>query len=227
VKENPGPGGRLPVLITKNYVMTLGDYIDIWCGFFGVDTDRMEELRQQGKDYWYYNGGRPRYGSVILEAAAVDFRLNHWVNYIYDIDVWFLWHSTHWRHNHQGPRAHTHQNIFVDPVTFINGPSSFGNGDGVVFYPGRDPFFTEQDRGLNSVFGSIRLKNIRRGHQDHELMRMAEQIVGREDVLELVREVVPRAMDQVRTDETAPWSQRGDDYDRIRRSLLEIVAGIN
>ncbi len=223
IHDNPGPGKRMPVFITREYVQSLDKAIDIWAGYHGVNLFMLPQLKEQGKDHWFYNGARPRYGSIILECEAVDQRVNAWAKYIYQVNVWFQWHGSHWRHNQQGPRARTHQNIFVDPVTFIGNSGAFGNGDGVVFYPGREPYYPDQDRGVEGVFGSIRLKNIRRGQQDYELMWLAERKAGREAVLELVRQVVPRALNEVGMNEPVPWSQRGDDYDRIRNRLLEII----
>ncbi len=224
VHEQSGSGSNLPVFITENYTAELDGAIDIWAGHNGVDLTILPQLKEQGKDHWFYNGARPRYGSLILEGEAVDLRLNAWARYIHQVNVWFQWHGSHWYHNHQGPRAHTHQNVFADPITFLSSSGAFGNGDGVVFYPGREPFYPDQDRGVEGVFGSIRLKNIRRGQQDYELMWLAEQKVGRQAVLDLVRQVVPLALNEINMDEQAPWSQRGDDYDRIRNRLLEIIA---
>lgn len=223
IRFNPCPGKRLPIFTTRAYTASLANDIDIWAGYNGVDIQLLPGLKAQGKDHWFYNGNRPRYGSVILEAEAVDFRVNAWVKYLFEIDTWFLWHSSHWRHNSQGPRARTNQRMFEDPVTFISGETSFGNGDGIVFYPGRDPYYPDQDRGVDRIFGSIRLKNIRRGQQDAALMWLAEQKAGRPAVLEIIRSVVPRAMSEVNMNEPVPWSERGDDYDAARDRLLELL----
>ena len=223
VHSNPGPGKRLPVFTTRNYTPALADAIDYWAGHDGVDLDALPGLKKQGKFHWFYNGMRPRYGSVILEAEAVDPRVNAWVKYIYEVDTWFLWEGTQWRHNMQGPKGHLHQRVFTEPVTFINWSMDFCNGDGVVFYPGRMPFYPEEDRGLTRLLGSVRLKNMRRGQQDYELMWMAEQKVGREKILELIKTVVPKGLEEVDLDAPVPWSQRGDDYDRVRSILLDII----
>ncbi|MFH1069732.1 MAG: glycoside hydrolase domain-containing protein [Candidatus Glassbacteria bacterium] len=223
IRNNPGPGKKLPVFITREYTAELDYYIDLWAGYHGVDLTQLPKLRQQGKDHWFYNGARPRYGSVILEAEAVDFRMNAWAKYLYQVNAWFLWHGTHWIHNGQGPRPHTPQRVFTDPVTFISGPTTFGNGDGIVFYPGRDPFYPEEDRGTDRLLGSIRLKNIRRGQQDYEIMWLAEQAAGRQAVLNIVKSVVPRALNDVNMRLAVPWSQRGNDYDAARIRLLDLL----
>jgi len=223
IHSNPGPGRRLPVFTTREYTEELATDIDLWAGYHGVNLEKLPELQAQGKDHCFYNGARPHYGSEILSSEAVDYRMNAWVKYIYRVNTWFLWESTHWMHNHQGPKGHLHQRVFTDPITFINWGDEFGNGAGVLFYPGRMPFYPEEDRGLNSILGSIRLRNIRRGQQDYEIMWLAEQEVGREKVLEIIKEVVPKALSEADPNGPVPWSERGDDYDRAREKLLELL----
>jgi hypothetical protein len=99
----------------------------------------------------------------------------------------------------------------------------FGNGDGILFYPGRMPFYPEEDRGLNQLFASIRLKNIRRGQQDAAILRMAEKKVGRDKVMSLVNKLVPKAMSEVDMKSATPWSDRGNDFDKIRDELLKLL----
>ncbi len=48
--------------------------------------------------------------------------------------------------------------------------------------------------GLNRILPSIRLKNIRRGQQDAEIMRMAEKKAGREKVITIISKVVPKKL---------------------------------
>jgi Domain of unknown function (DUF4091) len=85
------------------------------------------------------------------------------------------------------------------------------------------PFYPEEDRGLNQLFPSIRLKNIRRGQQDAAIMWLAEKKVGREKVLGIINKVVPKAMSEVDMKATVPWSERGNDYDRVREELLKLL----
>jgi hypothetical protein len=223
IKSNPGPGSRLKLQVTSGYVEDLKDAVDIWDAYDGVELDKLSDLQSEGKDYWFYNGNRPRYGSVILEGTAVDLRVNGWIKYLFDINTWFVWQSTHWRHNSQGPKGRLHQRVFNEPLTFINGHLEWGNGDGVFFYPGRMPDQPEESRGINRVLPSIRLKNIRRGQQDYELLWLAEQKVGRDQVKVLTRELVVRAMDEVNMDDRVYWPQHGDAYDAMRNRLLDII----
>lgn len=223
IKSNPGPGKKLKTQVTTGYTEGIKEAVDIWDAYDGVELGRMEDLKKEGKDYWFYNGNRPRYGSAILEGTAVDFRVNGWIKYLYGINTWFIWHSTHWTHNSQGPKGRLHQRIFNEPLTFINEHLEWGNGDGVFFYPGRMPHQVEENRGLNRFMPSIRLKNMRRGQQDFELLWLAEQKAGSDQIKALAREVVVKAMDEIDMDDKVYWPQHGDAYDAMRDRLLDIL----
>lgn len=223
IKSDTGPGKAMPVFTTTGYDKELAGSIDIWAGYDGVDLSVLPEIRKNGGDHWFYNGNRPRYGSVILEGTAVDLRVNSWILYKYGIKTWFLWEGTQWDHNGQGPKGHLHQNMFQNPLTFINDEFEFGNGDGIILYPGHMPFYLQEERGLNRLLPSIRLKNIRRGQQDAAIMQMAALKAGREKVIRLIQQIVPRALSEVSMKEAVPWSQKGDDYDRVRNELLSLL----
>ena len=99
----------------------------------------------------------------------------------------------------------------------------FGNGDGVLFYPGNMPFYPEQDRGLNQLLPSIRLKNIRRGQQDAAIMWMVEQKIGKDKVIKMISKIVPKAMSEVEMKDAVLWSENGKDYDKVRDELLKLL----
>ena len=223
IKSNPDSGKYLPTFTTTGYIKALSGIIDYWAAYDGVDLKVLPEIRKNGGDHWFYNGNRPRYGSFILEGAAIDMRINSWILYKYGISTHFIWHSTAWKHNSQGPKGSLHQNVYKSPLTFINDEMEFGNGDGILFYPGHSPFYPEEERGLNRVFPSIRLKNIRRGQQDAEIMWMAEQKVGKEKVIAIINKVIPKALSEVSMKDPVPWSEKGDDYDEIREELLKLL----
>jgi hypothetical protein len=223
IKTNPGVGNELPVFTTTAYKTDLKNAIDIWAGYDGLDLSALSAIRKMGGDHWFYNGNRPRYGSIILEGSAVDFRVNSWILFKYGINTWFVWNGTNWQHNGQGPKRHLHQRVFTNPLTFINDSMEFGNGDGVLFYPGHMPFYPDEDRGVDRLISSIRLKNIRRGQQDALIMQMASQKAGREKVISLINRIVPRALSEVSMKEAVPWSQNGNDYDKVRDALLMLL----
>src|SRR5690606_6369125 len=203
------------------YQPELAPVIDIWAGYDGVNLDDLPVVRAKGGDHWFYNGNRPRYGSVILEGTAVDFRVNSWVLYKYDVKTHFNWHGTLWQHNGQGPKRHQHQDVFNNPLTFINDDMDFGNGDGILFYPGRMPYYPSENRGLDELLPSIRLKNIRRGQQDANIMWMVEKKLGKEKVIDIISKVLPKALSEVSMKDTVSWSEHGEDYDKVRDELLK------
>jgi hypothetical protein len=170
IKSNPGKDKSLPSFTTTSYNKELAGEIDIWAGYDGVDLKELPAIRKKGGDHWLYNGNRPRYGSVRLEGTAVDLCVNSWILYKYGINIHFICYGTHWDHNGQGPKRHLHQNIYKNPLTFINEHMQFCNGDEIIFYPGHMPFYTDEERGVNKILRSIRLKNIRRGQQDVLIM---------------------------------------------------------
>jgi hypothetical protein len=85
------------------------------------------------------------------------------------------------------------------------------------------PFYPEEDRGLNRILPSIRLKNLRRGQQDAAIMWMAEQKAGKEKVISIINKVVPKALSEVSMKDAVPWSERGSDYDKVREELLKLL----
>ncbi|MFK7691843.1 DUF4091 domain-containing protein [Paenibacillus sp. HJGM_3] len=234
IKGSRGTNPNLPILTTRTPVEELADSIDIWCVPF-LRPEEKETADRKGQPIWFYNGYRPSHGSVILEGEAVDLRVNAWVKWKHDVDVYFLWHGTHWRHNHQGPRGRAPQNVFGYPVTFMyvneNPDDEFygesgihwGNGDGILFYPGRDPFYREQDRGINGPISSIRMKNLRRGIQDYEYMWMASEKGRREQVDAIVRQAVPRVLHEASRDHPVSWSPSGNDWDACRMQLARLI----
>jgi hypothetical protein len=70
---------------------------------------------------------------------------------------------------------------------------------------------------------SIRLKNIRRGQQDYELLWLAEKKIGTDKTKSLARELVVKAMDEIEMDDKVYWPQHGDAYDEMRDKLLDII----
>jgi len=221
IHNNPGPGKKLPVFLTREYTPEIKDAIDIWAG--AVRTGKLDSLHAAGKQYWFYNGDRPHWGHTMLECECADLRVNAWIKYLYGISTWFVWESTHWTHNASGPKGHLHQRVFSNPVTYINWWWDYGNGDGVLLYPGRMPFYPDEDCGLDEILTSIRYKNIRRGQQDFELMWMAEQKVGRAKVMEVVRSIVPQAFDTVPDKAHVPWTENGEDYEKARLRLIGLL----
>ncbi|WP_177182627.1 DUF4091 domain-containing protein [Paenibacillus sp. OV219] len=237
VHDSVGAGKRLPLLTTRRYTPEIEDSIDIWCAH-KIDPESMEYCRASGDKLWFYNGYRPYHGSLILEAEAVDMRVNSWLRYRYGIKGYFVWHGTHWRHNHQGPRGRWNQNVYSYAVTFMyvakdeaayygDDGVHFGNGDGLLFYPGREPFFREQDRGVDGPISSIRMKNLRRGIQDYEYLWLAAQRGYAAEADAIAREAVPSGMHETVVGGEASWSPCGSKWDEYRRRTAELIGAVS
>jgi hypothetical protein len=226
-------GIDIPVFTTSSYKEELDGAIDIWCAGQGFDV---EDMKKHPKDkFWFYNGYAPKTPLILLEGSAVELRANQWLMARYNVELWFLWESTHWKHNMQGPRARTYQNVYSYPVTFLinhedesefvmsNGGPKFGNGDGTLFYPGMDPHYPEHDLKYPGPISSIRMKNLRRGAQDLEYIRLAKEAGFEKEADEIVRRAIPRALSEVDKTENSTWSVRGSDWDGYRRELADLL----
>ncbi|WP_158082104.1 glycoside hydrolase domain-containing protein [Paenibacillus ferrarius] len=161
--------------------------------------------------------------------------MNSWIKWKHKMDLYFVWHGTHWRHNHQGPRSRTNQNVFGYPVTFMyvntNPEDEFygetgihwGNGDGILFYPDHDPYYREQDRGVQALLSSIRMKNLRRGIQDYEYIWLAASLGKQEQVDQLVRTALPRVLHETDRTHSITWSPYGNDWDDYRKKISDLI----
>ena len=70
---------------------------------------------------------------------------------------------------------------------------------------------------------SIRLKNIRRGQQDYELLWLVEKKIGADEAQAMARELVVKAMDEIDMNDKVYWPQEGNAYDEMRDQLLDIL----
>ncbi len=223
--RNPGPGGKLPVLVTMKPQPEVEGAVDIVATVADhVDLDALPAWTAKGRRWWFYNGMRPMSGAITTDAPAVDLRVQPWICWLNGVDLWFLWESTHWQHNHQGPRAHRDQNVWVDPITFAGGDVEV-NGDGTLFYPGEDRYFPDQDRGIAGPISSIRMKNLRRGQQDLAWVALAIAKGREADARKIGKTLIPRSFSGARAHQPASWPQTGDPWDAARLELIRLVTG--
>ncbi len=225
IKSNPGPGRRLPVLVTREYTPELEGAIDIWCcSPQRYDIQRAEAERAKGRRYWIYNGGRPQAGAIVIEAPATDPRSIAWACFKHGIDVYFYWHTVHWKHNwqKQGDRI---QNVWANPITFDSrdgqGHGAFAYGDGVLIYPGTERLHPEEDRGIPGPVGTVQLANFRRGFQDHLYLTMARGLGLDQVVEETLAAVVPSVFSDAGI--FVGFAEDGDTYEAARRRLGQAI----
>jgi hypothetical protein len=230
IHSNPGPGRALPVFVTHEYAAPLEGAIDIWCsGPRGFKLDEVARERLRGRQYWFYNGIRPWSGAMIIDAPATEGRELPWAAFKHGADVYFFWHSVHWRHNSQ-KQGDRDQNVWANPVTFDDRgqpgkpliDQGTINGDGVLMYPGEERLHPEEDRGIAGPVASIQLANLRRGLQDHQYLTLARQrgLTGAVDAA--LAAVVPKVFSDA--GDRVSFPEHGDPYDRARLALGRAIA---
>jgi hypothetical protein len=229
LKRNPGKGRLLPTLVTRGYTPELATAIDIWCaGPLQFDIERARREQAAGKSFWFYNGGRPAAGAIVIDSPATDARVVGWAAFKHDADGYFYWHGVHWRHNSQKQIGDRNQDVWAHPVTFDNrteekADNGFINGDGVLVYPGEDKLHPQQDRGIAGPVSTIQMANLRRGLQDHALLTLARQRGLDQEIAAALERLVPRVFsDAVQTE--LGFSENGDDYEEVRQRLLRALA---
>jgi hypothetical protein len=229
IHSNPGPGRALPIFVTSTYVEPLDAAIDIWAsGPRGFRLDRVASERARGREFWFYNGGRPAGGAITIDAPATDARATIWAAFKHDVRVYFYWHSVHWHHNSQKPGNRV-QNVWADTITFDNRkeanrtPDDAGyiHGDGVLFYPGEERLHPEQDRGVPGPIATIQLANFRRGLQDHQYLTLARKLGLQAVVDDVLTAIVPRVFSDAT--ERVSFPETGDPYEAARLRLARAI----
>jgi hypothetical protein len=230
VKSNPGPGGKLPLFVTRHFTRELEGAIDIWdSGPRYYNIQDAEAERARGRDHWIYNGGRPAGGAVVIDAPAADVRMLPWACFKHGIKVYFYWHAVHWRHNSQ-KQGERNQNVWVNPITFDNRgqpnkpvqDQSFANGDGVLIYPGEERLHPEEDRGIAGPISTVQLANLRRGLQDHLYLTLARQRGLNAVITEALQAVVTRVFSDAQG--KIGFAEDGDTFEAARYKLAKAIA---
>lgn len=231
IHSNPGPGRALPIFVTSKYVEPLDSAIDIWCtGPKGFDISRAAKERARGREFWFYNGGRPQGGAITIDAPATDARATIWAAFKHDVRVYFYWYAVHWRHNSQ-KQGERNQNVWADSITFDNRkqpnrlPEDAGyiHGDGVLIYPGEERLHPEEDRGVPGPIATIQLANFRRGLQDHQYLTLARKLGLNDVVAEVLNGVVPRVFSDA--GDRVSFPETGDPYEAARLKLARAIVG--
>jgi hypothetical protein len=250
LRNNPGPGASLPNVITKRPDEQLVD-IDTWITVAnGLNLKKKIEEEAAGRSWWFYNGRRPWSGALITDAPAVDPRTIAWAGWKHDVDLWLYWNGAQWGWGNyrvvpvkRGPKS-----LYEDPATYyvkavFDGSSTPPdycledqapvyycpvNGDGVLIYLGKIGVgFTEQNRGIRGPVASIRLKNLRRGSQDYELLWLAQHNGLGSSAQAAADLMVPKVFSDIpeHSPEPVSWSEQGSDWDEARYDLAVQLTG--
>ena len=201
-------GGRPQLLraVTDAWSPSYGDAIDVYISPANFPATARTR-RALGERYWTYNGRPPAAGSLILDTDGVALRTWGWIAQRYDVELWYAWEGLYFsdRYNHGGPT-----DVLRDPLTFderSRGGSDFGNGDGLLAYPGPLP--------------SLRLKALRRGLQDRLLLRELARCGAADTAKRLAERAVPQALGEARGKPS--WSLEEPVWERARLQVLDAI----
>jgi hypothetical protein len=224
---NPGVGRRLPVFVTHEVTDGLRGAVDIWCSTSKpLDPEEVARERAAGRQHWFYNGGRPHGPATVIDAPPTDLRIIGWMAAKAQVPVYFYWHAVHWKHNHQKKIGRREQNVWAEPITFDSrtpdGGGEWGNGEGVLLYPGTDRLHPDQDRGIEGPISTLRLANLRRGLQDHLYLTLAARRGQQQLVRQVLADIVPRVFSQARGRVSFP--ERTEAFEEARRKLARALA---
>ena len=223
--QNPGVGKRMPSMATAQlpdaakHVPTLNVVVSQLK--LGVTKDWEQVLPEYtakpDREFYLYNGVRPFGGSFCTEDDGVSLWVNSWIQYRFKVDRYFFWEATFYTNREGGGEK---PDLFTTAKTF--GPTTrhdpsvgetganYANGDGVLMYPGTDKLYPASSYGVKGPFASLRLKQWRRGLQDHDYLTLAGRI-GQAATTRIVERMIPKvAWELGVADPEDPTWQRGD-----------------
>ncbi|MFA5976377.1 MAG: putative Ig domain-containing protein [Elusimicrobiota bacterium] len=248
ILNNPGVGRQVRSFATMDLTSAASQTpsldIPTSTGNIGITSQWQPLVDQYTNDarkrFYLYNGYRPYIGSTATEDDGVALRARAWGQYKKNINRWFNWESTYYN-NYQGGTGET--DVFQTAQAFGGTPSSdsvlgqtgwnYGNGEGVLFYPGTDKVYTSSSYGVNGPFASLRLKYWRRGIQDVDYLTMAAA-VNPQATQTIVNQIVPKVLWEYGVDNPSDptyvltdisWSTNPDAWEAARLQLANIISG--
>lgn len=204
---------RLRMAVTDAPHPIYGDWIDLYISPRAVSLRPSGPLRALR---WTYNGNPPYAGSMVLDAGNADLRTWGWIGWRWQVPLWYVWDALYWHDRHNARRAGLprpgRSMTGADAVTFDDG-EDHGNRDGVLALPGPR---------AESCRPTLRLKLLRRGLQDRQLLEAASCEASRAAAARLAARLIPFALGDAAPHALTPtisaqaWSQ-------ARRELLELA----
>lgn len=191
----------------------IGDEVDVWnvCGgvpFIGSKALAARRRAHPDEQAWFYasnTAGEPAIGSILIDGEALGPRTWGWILWRYGFAAGVAW-EIGW------PRP----TCLRDATC-----SGFGlNGDASLVY------LADELGAPGVVLPSIRLKNLRRGAEDHELLRLLAASGRRELADAYAARLVPRALDDgVAPGAPGQWDHDPAAWDAVRREVEAVLAG--
>ena len=175
--------------------------VDVWVpksDQYEKDRAIYESHRSLGGEIWHYTccvPGGPHMNRF-LDFHLLRTRFLHWGNYLYDLKGYLHWGLNHWQ-----PK----QNPFEMSIIPWGGTNKLPAGDTHIVYPGSD-----------GPWSSVRFEAMRSGIEDYELFLLAEERVGREKALVILRKCVQSFHE---------FSQDVPNFRKAYRELLAAASG--
>ncbi len=135
--------------------------------------DRMKEFKKKGDRVWWYvcNYPQPPYVNIFANDQGLGSRILFWLQYRYEVDGFLYWGANYWTR-------------IDDPWNDVDTFRNDIHGDGILFYPGTKV-------GIDGPVVSHRMKLVRDGIDDIDLFNIAEKVLGREKIVEMILSAAP------------------------------------
>ena len=164
---------------------------------------RMAERKAAGDRVWWYVCWEPGdpYCNMFVDMDGIQHRLLFWQQKYYDVDGFLYWGSNYWR-DISDPWTSMMTVPFLSETVF---------GDGSLLYNG-------SKAGIDGACGSVRLEAIRDGIEDFDMFTLAEEVFGREWVMDKIAEITSSVIKYTKSEEkfTAARIAVGDALDAGR-----------
>ncbi len=188
-----------------SFMDRIGEFSDITLSFplLLKSKDRLEEIRDRisGKLGWYVCWF-PDEINHFVSSPLIESRLTGWYSYYMGLDGFLRWDYALWTGNP------------FDNISYKY--PRWKAGDMFFVYPGRDM----------KPIRSIRWENLRFGLQDHLILKMAEEKIGKEEVQKLLKDVFGDKRNMIASGDftvEVSYSTEYREYMTIRNSLIEII----
>ncbi len=170
-------------------------------------SDLLLPRKKMGEKIGFYQQSEPWCGNESLDSDGLSFVTWPWIAWKYGCDCIYLYSMTEWGGLEKG---HT--------VWDYSRNKSWSNSQGVLIYPGNRI-------GIDSIVGSIRLKQIRRGMQDYEYMYLAKE--KGKDSDKIVDSILDKALDETKRPggSYGEWSRDPEDWNSARHNLARLIMG--
>ncbi|MCX6358805.1 MAG: DUF4091 domain-containing protein [Armatimonadetes bacterium] len=196
---------RVKVLLTEQPTPerpewgSLEAHVDIWCPLWAEwDPAPIGEQLAKGKRIWSYTalakGERPT-PFWLLDHPLLNYRVALWQSWAEGCTGLLYWCAVEWSHT---------EDPWLNPISYL-----LFNGEGVLLYPGIDA-------GMRSPVQSLRLKAIRDGTQDYDLLAMADRRLGRRRARALCAPVARSWFE---------WNPGPEALQASREALLQALSG--